>query len=43
MTKSLKQLKSELLKDERVRAAYEALAPEYELAAKMIDARQRAE
>jgi phage-related protein/DNA-binding XRE family transcriptional regulator len=42
VTKSLKQLKAEMLDDEQVKAAYEALAPEYELAAEMIGARQRA-
>ncbi len=42
VTKSLKQLKSEMLDDERVRAAYDAMAPEFELAAEMIGARHRA-
>ena len=39
---SLKQLKAEMLADKRVKAAYAALAPEFELAAEMIRARQRA-
>ena len=42
MTKSLKQMKAEMLADVSIRAAYDALAPEYELAAEMIGARQRA-
>lgn len=40
--KTLKTLKAELLADSATRAAYEALAPEFETAREMVAARSRA-
>jgi transcriptional regulator with XRE-family HTH domain len=42
MSKSFGQLKTKWLKQPRVKAAYDALAEEFDLAASLIDARRRA-
>lgn len=39
MGKTLRELKEELLAEPRIRRAYEALAPEFELAAELVRAR----
>jgi DNA-binding XRE family transcriptional regulator len=42
MTIAFEKLKARLLDNPRVRAAYDALAPEYEIAAELLRARLRA-
>ncbi len=40
MSKNLSQLKSKLLKDQAIKAEYDALVPEYEVIRSIITARQ---
>lgn len=42
MTKAHEEFKAELLRNPRVRKAYEAMAPEFEIAGELIAARARA-
>ncbi len=42
MTKTLAELKAELLRDPEVRAEYGALEPQFRIAQEIIDARKRA-